>query len=194
MDNAISIFYEYLAKCNDFSESELDYIVSKMKYKRFAKRTFLLRAGEVCSFEAFVLKGLAISYFLDAEGSKVVLAFASENWWLSDIDSFQNGNESKMFIEFLEDSEVLILDVIDKEELLRNVPKLERMYRILVERHLINYQERIFGTIALSGREKYQLFLSKYHYLLQRLPQHLIASFLGITPEFLSRIRKDKTI
>jgi len=170
---------------------EEDYIVSKMRHVRIPKKSFLLRAGEVSDFEAFILKGLAMSYFLDDSGSKVVLSFATENWWISDIESFHSSKESKMFIEFLEDAEVLILDAPSKEELLKKVPKMERMYRILVERHLINYQQRIFANIALSGKERYQAFQSRYPMILQRVPQHLVASYLGITPEFLSRIRKN---
>jgi CRP-like cAMP-binding protein len=191
-DNSFPGFRQYLLKCNDFSEQELDYIESKMSFSKKSKKAILLHEGEICSFEAFILKGLVISYFLNEDGNKVVLSFATENWWVADMDSLHNAKESKMFIEVLEDSEILVLEASDKTELLKKVPKLERMFRILVERHLINYQQRIFGNIALSGKDRYQSFQTKYPQLLQRVPQHLIASYLGITPEFLSRIRKDK--
>jgi CRP/FNR family transcriptional regulator, cyclic AMP receptor protein len=191
-DNSFPSFRQYLLKCNDFSEQELDYIESKMSFSKKSKKAILLHEGEISSFEAFILKGLVISYFLNEDGNKVVLSFATENWWVTDMDSLHNAKESKMFIEVLEDSEILILEASDKTELLKKVPKLERMFRILVERHLINYQQRIFGNIALSGKDRYQSFQTKYPQLLQRVPQHLIASYLGITPEFLSRIRKDK--
>lgn len=191
-DNTYPSFRDYLLKCNDFFDEEIDEIISKVTFETKQKKSFLLRAGEVCNFEAFVLKGLAVSYFIGEDGTKVVLSFARENWWLADIDSLHNANESKMFIEFIEDSEILVMDKQTKVELLKKIPKLERMFRLLVERHLINYQQRIFSNIALSGKEKYEQFRSKYPDVLQRVPQHLIASYLGLTPEFLSRIRKDK--
>lgn len=191
-DNTYPSFREYLLKCNDFSDQEIDEIISKVIFETKQKKSFLLRAGEVCNVEAFVLKGLAVSYFIGEDGTKVVLSFARENWWLADMDSLHNASESKMFIEFVEDSEILVMDKQTKVELLKKIPKLERMFRLLVERHLINYQQRIFSNIALSGKEKYEQFRSKYPDVLQRVPQHLIASYLGLTPEFLSRIRKDK--
>ena len=192
MESNFPNFRNYLLKCNDFTEQELDDIESKMSFVRGPKKSFLLQAGEICNFEAFILKGLALSYFLNEDGTKVVLSFATENWWVADMDSLHNAKESRMFIEFLEDTEILVLDAKVKFELLKKIPKLERMFRLLVERHLINYQQRIFGNIALSGKEKYEIFKAKYPDMMQRVPQHLIASYLGMTPEFLSRIRKDK--
>lgn len=192
MDSNYPSFRDYLLHCNDFSELELDMITSKMRFENRLKKTFLLRAGEVCDFEVFIIKGLVISYFLSGEGNKVVLSFAKENWWAADMESYHNASESMMFIEFIEDSEFLIMDANVKNDLLKKIPKLEKMFRLLVERHLINYQQRIFASIALSGKEKYELFKNKYPDIIQRVPQHLIASYLGMTPEFLSKIRKER--
>ncbi len=192
MENDFIEFRNYLAKCNDFTNEEEDFIISKFEYKKIAKKTFLLQPGEVCSFEAFILKGLGISYMVNESGNKTVLSFASENWWLSDIDSFHDERESKMFIETLEDTELLMIDLKTKAELLLKVPKLERMYRLLVQRHLIHFQQRFYSNIALDGKERYNNFLKSNAPLVQRVPQHLIASYLGMSAEFLSRIRKEK--
>ena len=192
MDNSILLFKNYLAQCNDFSSEELDLILSKMEYKRVPKKTSLLNIGEICDFEAFVLKGIGISYFIHENGSKVILSFASESWWLSDIESFHRQTPSKMCIETIEEMEILSLSLKDKEELLHSIPKLERMYRLILQNHLVNYQQRLLANIAQSGKERYQFFIEKYPDLMQRVPQHLIASYLGITAEFLSRIRAGK--
>lgn len=192
MDNSILLFKNYLAQCNDFSSEELDLILSKMEYKRVPKKTRLLNIGEVCDFEAFVLKGIGISYFIHENGSKVILSFASESWWLSDIESFHRQTPSKMCIETIEEMEILSLSLKDKEELLHSIPKLERMYRLILQNHLVNYQQRLLANIAQSGKERYQYFIEKYPEVIQRVPQHLIASYLGITAEFLSRIRTTK--
>lgn len=192
MDNSILLFKNYLAQCNDFSSEELDLILSKMEYKRVPKKTSLLNIGEICDFEAFVLKGIGISYFIHENGSKVILSFASESWWLSDIESFHRLTPSKMCIETIEEIEILSLSLKDKEELLHSIPKLERMYRLILQNHLVNYQQRLLANIAQSGKERYQYFIEKYPEVIQRVPQHLIASYLGITAEFLSRIRAGK--
>jgi CRP-like cAMP-binding protein len=192
MDKSILLFKNYLAQCNDFSSEELDLILSKMEYKRVQKKTRLLNIGEICDFEAFVLKGIGISYFIHKNGSKVILSFASESWWLSDIESFHRQTPSKMCIETIEEMEILSLSLKDKEELLHSIPKLERMYRLILQNHLVNYQQRLLANIAQSGKERYQYFIEKYPEVMQRVPQHLIASYLGITAEFLSRIRAGK--
>lgn len=192
MDKSILLFKNYLAQCNDFSSEELDLILSKMEYKRVPKKTRLLNIGEICDFEAFVLKGIGISYFIHENGSKVILSFASESWWLSDIESFHRQTPSKMCIETIEEMEILSLSLKDKEELLHSIPKLERMYRLILQNHLVNYQQRLLANIAQSGKERYQYFIEKYPEVMQRVPQHLIASYLGITAEFLSRIRAGK--
>jgi CRP-like cAMP-binding protein len=192
MDKSFLIFREHLAHSNDFSSEELDLILSKMEHKRVPKKTHLLSIGEICDFEAFVLKGIGISYFIHENGSKVILSFASESWWLIDIESFHRQTPSKMCIETIEEMELLCLSHKDKEELLQSIPKLERMYRLMLQNHLVNYQQRLLANIAHSGKERYQAFIEKYPDVMKRVPQHLIASYLGITAEFLSRIRADK--
>ena len=97
-----------------------------------------------------------------------------------------------MCIETIEEMEILSLSLKDKEELLHSIPKLERMYRLILQNHLVNYQQRLLANIAQSGKERYQYFIEKYPEVMQRVPQHLIASYLGITAEFLSRIRAGK--
>ncbi len=183
---------EYINTCVRLTEVQKVYFNNILIHKKFPKKTLLLREGEVCKFEAFIISGCVKTYFIDKNGFEIILTFATENWWISDIVSFLEQRSSKMFIETIEDSELLILTPETKEQALQEIPALERMFRLMVQRHLGTYQERLFGNIALSAEERYDLFLEKYPGLPQRVPQHLIASYLGISPEFLSRIRKRK--
>jgi CRP/FNR family cyclic AMP-dependent transcriptional regulator len=169
--------------------TELEAFNSLLQLKKVSRKTLLLNKGEVCKYEAFIVKGCIKTYFIDENEHEVILTFSVENWWVSDIGSFHEQTPSKMFIETIEDSELLILTRETKAELLYKVPKFEKIFRLLVQRHLASYQERHFEMIALSAQERYQLFLKKYPTLTQRVPQHLIASYLGVSPEFLSKIR-----
>jgi len=171
------------------SDADLE-IMDGLLEKRIVKRkTMLLQEGEVCHFEAFVNHGCIRSYYLDENGFEVTLQFAIEDWWVSDIASFHEQKPSHMFIEALEDCELLVLNPATKESLLQQLPSLERYFRLMVQRNLSSLQARLFKTIATSAQDKYLDFLEKYPTIPQRVPQHYIASYLGISPEFLSKVR-----
>jgi CRP-like cAMP-binding protein len=179
----------YVLKRVKLSVGELEYFNSILEYKVIPKKTMLLQAGNVCSFEAYVIKGCIREYYIDSSGAEVTLQFAVEDWWVSDITSFQDQKVSDMYIETLEDCELLMLSRQSKEQLLAEVPKLERMFRLMIQRHLSVIQSRLFKTITHSGIEKYLEFIKRYPTIPQRVPQHYIASYLGISPEFLSKLR-----
>ncbi len=184
---------KYIHQCVTLSTADHEGIMEFFQPIQYPKKTILLNEGEICKFEGFVTKGCIKTYFIDQNGFEVILTFATENWWVSDIASFQDQRPSKTCIETIEASELLILTPDSKEALLSKYPDLERMFRLMVQRHLAAYQERLFGNIALTADKRYALFLEKYPDLPQRIPQHLIASYLGISPEFLSRLRKRKS-
>ena len=121
------------------------------------------------------------------------MQFAIEDWWVSDIASFHEQKPSRMFIETLEDCEVLVLTPASKETLLKEAPCFERMFRLMVQRNLSRLQERLFQTIAKTAVEKYLDFLERYPTIPQRVAQHYIASYLGFSPEFLSKVRTKLT-
>ena len=174
-----------------FEEEELKIFNSLLEFKKISKKTILLREGEQCSFEAFVIKGSARKYYIDANGAEVVLQLAVEDAWLSDISfSIYENNPSNVFIETLEDCELFIFSPQSKELLFEKAPRFERAYRILMERHLAVTQNRLFETIAKSATDKYVAFLEHYPEHANRFAQHYIASYLGISPEFLSKVRK----
>lgn len=181
---------EYALRCMQFEPQDLSHFNSLLQFKTIPKKSFLLQEGEICQFEAYILKGCIRTYHIDSSGAEVTLQFAVEDWWVSDITSFQNQTPSLMYIETLEDCELLILTPESKENLLARVPGFERMFRLMVQRNLAQLQERLFRTIATSAVEKYLDFLNRYPAIPQRVAQHYIASYLGFSPEFLSKVRK----
>ncbi|GAB3167657.1 Crp/Fnr family transcriptional regulator [Telluribacter humicola] len=184
--------HNYIARYVQLTPEELVLVQDSLEYRQVPKKTILLRAGEVCDFEAYVNKGCIREYLLDRRGTELTLEFAVEDWWVSDITSFENGTPSFMYIETLEDCELLLLSRASKERLLEQVPKLERMFRLMIQRHLSVVQGRLFKTVVYSALDQYQEFLRRYPTIPQRVPQHYIASYLGITPEFLSKLRKQQ--
>jgi len=172
-----------------FTEDELAIFNALLKQKTIPKKHFLLRAGEVCNFEAFVVKGCLRKYYLDENGQEVIIQFAVENYWISDIASFAEQQPSGLFVETLEESTILYLNPSTKEELLHRVPKFERFYRKLVERNISVMQNRLHYSISKTAQEKYIDFLANYPTIPQRVAQHYIASYLGMSAEFLSKVR-----
>jgi CRP/FNR family transcriptional regulator, cyclic AMP receptor protein len=178
-----------VSKNGDFTQSEIDFFNSVLLHKVVPKKTYLLQDGEVCNFEAYILKGCIRKYYINEHGHEVILQFAIEDWWVSDIASFHEKKPSKLFIETLEDCELLLLTQDTKEKLLLAVPKFERIFRLLVQRNLSSMQNRLIDTIDKTAQEKYLEFLKQYPSISQRVAQHHIASYLGISAEFLSKIR-----
>ncbi len=173
-----------------FSEEEMDIFNSLLEYRKIAKKTTMLREGEMCNFEAFVVKGCVRKYYIDDNGFEVILQFALEDAWVSDISfSIYEEKPSRIFIETMEDCEFLVFTPETKEELFAKAPGFERAFRILLQRHLTITQNRLFNAISKTALEKYLEFLELYPTLPQRVAQHYIASYLGISAEFLSKTR-----
>jgi len=180
----------YAKRCLAFTAEDLDYFDSLLQHKFQPKKTLMLQEGEVCQFEAYILKGCIRTYHIDQSGVEVTLQFAVEDWWVSDITSFHEQKPSLVYIETLEDCELLFLTPENKEKLLARVPGFERMFRLMVQRNLAQLQERLFRTISTTAVEKYLDFLNRYPAIPQRVAQHYIASYLGFSPEFLSKVRR----
>lgn len=179
----------YISNAVELSPQELEYFDAALSFKRVPKKTVLLKAGEICDFEAYVCKGCVREYYIDENGAEVTLHFAVEDWWVSEISSFHEQVPSLTFIETLEDCELLIITRSVKEELLLQIPQLERMFRLMLQRHLHTMKQRLIKTMSFSAMARYQEFLRRYPSIPQRVPQHYIASYLGISAEFLSKLR-----
>jgi CRP-like cAMP-binding protein len=148
-----------------------------------------LREGEVCKFEGFVTKGIFRVYHIDQNGGEQILYFAMENWWITDIDSFTNESPSQLFIEALEESEVLFISKKDKEFAYSNIPKIEKLFRVMTQKTHVSLQRRMIDNLSKTADQRYIDFIEKYPALYQRLSNLQIAAYLGVSHEFLSKIR-----
>ncbi len=171
-------------------ESEQELLKTYFIPKKLRKKQYFLQEGETCQYTAFVEKGLMRSYTLDEKGHEHVIQFALEGWWIADLYSFLTGEHSSYTIDAIEDSELLLIDTTSYENMMQAIPKMERYFRLLTQNSLIATQRRLSGKIALSAEENYRRLVAGNTGIMQRVPQHMIASFLGIAPETLSRIRK----
>jgi CRP-like cAMP-binding protein len=150
-----------------------------------------LQEGDVCKYNAFVTKGMLRSYTIDEKGNEHILQFASEGWWAADLYSFFTDEPSLFNMEGLEDAEMLLITRPSWELLLQKIPQFERYFRILIQNNLIATQRRLMESMSETAERKYLKFLKTYPESIQRVPQHMIASYLGITRETLSRLRRD---
>lgn len=153
--------------CNLFNQNEVH------------KKHFLLREGEICKFEGFVTKGLFRVYHIDSNGFEQVLYFAQESWWITDIDSFTNEKPSQLYIQALEDSEVLLISKKDKEFAYNNIPKIEKLFRIMTQKTHIALQRRLIDNLSKTADQRYIDFIEKYPNLFQRLTNVQIAAYLA---------------
>jgi CRP-like cAMP-binding protein len=173
--------------------AEAEHILSKLEHKIIKKNEVLLNSGEVCRNIYFVNKGCLRTYNTDAKGEQYNNLFCPENWWCVDITSFSGQSPSFYSIDALEDSELFYLSYLSLEQLYADVPKLERFFRILTQNGYNLQQRRLTSNLSKTAEERYELFQKQYPKLEQRIAQKHIASFLGITPVFLSMIRRRNT-
>jgi len=179
----------FVSKYITLTEEELIFFHSLLKHRKVKRKRFLLQEGEVCDFEAFILKGCIRTYYLNKEGVETILLFAVEEWWVSDLTSFSERKPSNLFIETVEDCELFSIDYAHKALLFEKIPAFERMFRLLVQRSLSVLQQRYYSAVSQTAEERYLSFLEKYPLIAQRVPQHQIARYIGVSPEFLSKVR-----
>jgi len=171
------------------SETEADYFVSLLQRRTLKRKEFLLKEGDVCKTENFITKGCLRTYTIDENGVEHTIMFAMEDWWIGDLYGFWTQTPSTHFIEALEDSELLQISKPNLDKLLETVPKFERFYRIVFQNALIAERRRVNQNLSFTAEQRYLNFIEKYPELENRISLKLIATFLGITPEFLSMIR-----
>lgn len=180
----------YIDRCISISDEERSYFHSILRPRQVKKKEFLLKAGEVCDWEAFIIEGCVRVYYMDENGSEVNLMFAVEDWWVSDLGSKIDNRPAELYIQAMENCEILVITSEDKDALYAKIPAFERLFRQLLERALSALQHRFVTTVAQSAEQRYEDFLKRYPDLPSRIAQHHIAAYLGITPEFLSKIRR----
>ncbi|HWP83171.1 MAG TPA: Crp/Fnr family transcriptional regulator [Bacteroidota bacterium] len=187
----VDLLRSHIQKRVNISDEEFARCRTFFSHKKLRKKQYWLQEGDVCRSIGFVLKGCLRNYTVDAKGEEHIIQFAIEDWWVSDIYSFLSGTPSKEFIDALEDSDLLVLDRSSRDAMLDAVPKMERFFRLLLEANLVATRRRVASLISDSAEQRYLDFLKSYPNLVERVPLNQIASFLGITPQSLSRIRKE---
>lgn len=181
--------YKKVSETITITDEEFDFAKTLFMPKKLRKRRYLMGEGDVCKYTVFVEKGLLRSYTVDDRGSEHILQFAMEGWWSGDLYSFLTGEPSPYYIEALEDSELLLITKPSWDVLLKELPIFERFFRILIQNNLIATQRRLMVSMSETAEEKYSRLLKDHPEVVQRVPQHMIASYIGVTRETLSRIR-----
>ena len=183
-------FAEYLSEKGTMTTQELELLANASVQKRVRKNQYLLEEGEVSDFIGFVIKGSFRLFRVSANGEEHVMKFAIENWWISDFTSFMSGQPSLCYIEALEDSEVIRFTKEKWNILLEAAPNFKQIIDTLTARNFEANQNRIYSNISETAEIRYENFIKQYPTLYNRIPLYMIASFLGLTRETLSRIRK----
>ena len=186
-----SFLREHIEKRIHLTDGEFNTITKYFTPKSIKKNQFLLHEGIVCRHIGFVNTGCLREYSIDNKGIEHIIQFAIEDWWVSDLQSFLSGLPATNNIDALQNSEVLLLERSAPEELLNNCPKMERFFRLLIEANQVAARERITDSLEATAEERYLKFIKTYPKLFGQIPQNQIAYYLGITPQSLSRIRKE---
>lgn len=183
------LLYKKVNEIISVNEEEFNFCRTLFTPRRLRKRQYLQQEGDVAKYQAFVEKGILRSYTVDEKGVEHILQFAVEGWWIADLYSFLTDEPSQFNIDAIEDAEILLINKTSWDLLMKDLPKFEHYFRILLQNHLISTQRRLLQSHSESAEDKYTKFAKAYPTCLQRIPQHMIASYLGITRETLSRVR-----
>ena len=175
-------------------EEEIKLLETRVTQRIIKRRQMILQEGFVCRYYSFVVEGCLKMYAVGNKGTEHNIQFAAENDWIADIGSFHSEKPSKLFIEAIEPSVILQIEKQDLYFLYISISKLDRIFKVIIENKFIELQNRVLQNISSTAQERYQAFLEQYPQLALRLPNTQIASYLGITPEFLSKIRSERKL
>src|SRR5215212_2588924 len=184
------VLYSYLSQRMPLSHSQFDSVKDLFVERTLEKGELLAREGEVAKYGSFVCKGCLRSYVVDNKGKEHVVQFAPETWWLSDINSLVNGTPSLYFMDAIEPSEILMIDPASHKKLMEKLPGFAASFQAGTQKHTAAKDRRIIDSLTSDAEERYQNFLQTYPSIAQRVPQHMLASYLGVSAETLSRVRK----
>lgn len=184
---------EYISRYVALNEDEITRFCSFLKITKVKKRQFIVQPGFVCKHKSYVVNGAFRAYLVDNEGKEHTQAFAIEDWWISDYSSLIYQEPATLFVEALEDSILIQIEFKDEQNFLKEIPKLEKFERIITQRSLAFQQKRLLSNFTKTAEERYDEFMSKYSAIAKRVPQYALASYLGFSTEYLSKIRNKKT-
>ena len=185
----LKIFLDHISRYIQLTSDEQSIFLSKVKFRKYLKGQFVVQNGDVCRHENFVVSGCLKTFYIDNEGHEHIVMFAIEDWWTADLGSFITQTPADLNVQCLEDSELIQITYSDLQQLYTEIPKLERFFRIIIQNAFVAAQKRIVNNLSLPAMERYIQFREQYPKIEQRVPQYMVASYLGITKEFLSKIR-----
>ena len=184
-------FLDYIAKYVDLNTSEKEFLLERIQVRNYLKGQYVLQQGDICKHECFILSGCTKMFHLDKDGHEHVIMFSIEDWWTSDMGSFITQTPSDFSVQCIENTKMVQISHDVAEDLFLEIPKLERFFRKIVEKALVASQKRIVRNFSMTAKERYLFFSQTYPEMEQRIPQYQIASYLGITKEFLSKIKRE---
>ncbi len=184
------ILAKHIRQKVDLSEQDMVLLKTFFVQKRLGKKQYLLREGEICNYLTFVSRGILKSYASDEKGQDRISLFAFEGWWISDFNSFINREKARLNIDAIEDSELLLISFDNYERLMLQIPVMDRYFRILYQNSLVTKDRRLMISNKSTAEEKYVSLVETNPEIAKRIPHTLIASYLGLSPETVSRIRK----
>ena len=182
------LLLQNIAKYIQLSEEDKNYLLSLLQSKKLRRKTFLRQEGDITRAAVFVTSGLLRMYSIDKNSFEHILQFAPPGWWIGDMKSYVTQQPGSLYIDALEDSEVLLLEKQHLDSLYEKVPAFERFFRILAENSLATYQQRLIDNLSLPAIDRYNNFCRLYPSLIECLPQKQVAAYIGVTPEFLSKM------
>jgi len=174
------------------SPQEEELLCSKLEIQKFKKKQYILEPGKHCAGNYFIVKGLVRQYYVNSKLNEQIVQFGLESWWIADQDSLLNHIPSTVYIQTIEATEVLLLSEKNRILLFEQIPKLESYFRVMMQKAFIAAQRRIGFIFNQSDEERYRYFTGLFPDFIQRVPQYMLASYLGFTPQFLSRLRAKK--
>lgn len=193
MTSNFEALFDYVQKLSGMilSAEEKQVFIAHFKPKKLRKRQYFLQEGDICKYTGFIVKGSARTFTVDEKGHEHILKLSIENWWLNDFESFYHLTPSRFNIQALEDMEILQITNAHVDEFIKPIPAFSAMQNVIGQNYTIAAQKRMQSAISRSGEERFQDLVNEYPHFLQRFPQNMIASYLGLSPETLSRIRKN---
>lgn len=183
---------EHIRRYVHINDDEAELICSKLKTKTLKKKEYLLKPGKVCRATYFVSKGLIRLYFINKKELEQITHFGLKGWWVTDYDSLDTQKPARFYLQALEETEVVVWDIETRAQLAKAIPQLETYFRIILQRAYAASQRRIEFLHNNSDEERYRNFSSWFPEFEQRIPQYMLASYLGFTPQFLSKIKGKK--
>ncbi len=185
----ISPLLTYIDKYIQLTEEEVSILQSKIVYRKYLKGQYIVQQGDICKQSSYLVAGCTKTFYMDNKGQEHIIMFAIEDWWVSDIGSFITQSPADYNVQCLENTDVVQFPYHSQEALLEAIPKFERLFRKMLEKALVSSQKRIVQGFSMTAKEQYLQFRKQYPTIEQRVPQYMIASYLGITKEFLSKIK-----